>query len=333
MGTIAQVSGTMASFPKGFSGGVNLQGMPVMASYATSAGPENVVNSGVYWVDSVNGNDSIGGGGLGGTQMNPFKTLSRAIAVAKLKDVINVKQFHTETISTATYLNLSVKGITINGFGTGTTRPKFTLDTANTSTITVSADGITINNCQFVANFLNIAVLFTLTTAKSFALQGCSIYDTSSVLNFLIVVKSSATSNANDGLTLSGNNINLLATSGVVNLVAPIGTHDSWVIAQNSYTTATTGAGAVIPLTAGKILTNFLLLNNLFNLQNAAGTATGILITTNGTTNTGFIHGNYEHSLPTTPLFVTGSSGFVYGANYHADVADLSGYLLPAADV
>src|SRR5256885_14553955 len=98
MGTIAQVSGQLANFPKGFSGGVSIQGLPVLTTYATSAGPANTINSGVYWVDSVYGNDSVGGGGLGGTYVNPLKTVARAIALAKANDIIMIKPNHTESI-------------------------------------------------------------------------------------------------------------------------------------------------------------------------------------------------------------------------------------------
>lgn len=259
--------------------------------------------------------------------------LASAACLAGRGDVVFVAPGHTETISSATAITLSVSGITVIGLGTGTFRPTFTLDTANTATINVTANSITIANCIFVANFLAIASLFTLTTAKDFTVRNCEFRDTSAVLNFLSIVTTAATSNAADGLTVDSCKAFLLATSGVVNLLSALGTNDRVRISNNYFASLTTNAGAVIPIAAGKILTNFMLLNNLFNLQNATGTATGFIITTNGSTNTGFIDGNKDHALPTTPLFCTASSGFVYGANLHSDQADLQGYLVPAADV
>ena len=67
------------------------------------------------------------------------------------------------------------------------------------------------------------------------------------------------------------------------------------------------------------------------NIQNASGTSTGYLITSD-TAGTGFIDGNRFSALPTTPLLVTASRGYVYGINYHTDTADTSGYIIPAQD-
>lgn len=263
-----------------------------------------------------------------------FATLATAIAAttASRGDVILLAPGHTETISSATALNLNVAGIKIVGLGVGSMRPTFTLDTANTSTITVSANSVSVENCIFIANFLNIATLFTVTTATDFRLLNCDIRDTSASLNFVGIVSLSTTLNAADGLTLDGNKITGLATTGAVYLLKPTGTNDRVLIQNNYYAQLSTNAAAIIPVSAGKILTNFILLNNRVNLQNAAGTATGYLITTD-TAGTGFIDGNRFSALPTTPLLVTAGRGYVYGLNLHTDQADTSGYTLPIADL
>lgn len=273
--------------------------------------------------------------GDGGNRIFPsiVAAIADANVVSGRGDVLLVLPGHTETISSATALTMSKAAIVVLGLGFGATRPTITLDTANTATINVTAAQVVFQNCVFVANFLAIAACFTLTTAKDFQLLNCEFRDTSSVLNFLNIVTTAATSNAADGLNISGCNMFLLATSGAVTLLSALGTNDRVMVSGNYYSTPTTNAGAVIPIAAGKILTNFRLIGNLFNLVNATGTATGYIITTNGSTNTGFIDGNRDHALPTTPLFCTASSGFVYGANLHSDQADLQGYLVPAADV
>lgn len=260
-------------------------------------------------------------------------TLALASCLASRGDTIIIAPGHTETVSSSTALSIAKAGVTIVGLGLGSMRPAFTLDTANTATINVTANNVRISNVVFIANFLAIASLFTLTTAADFQLISCEVRDTSSILNFLAMVTTDTTSNDADGLTIQGCKFNLLATSGAVLLASALGTNDRWMIASNFYKSATTGTGAVIPIAAGKILTNFYLLNNYFNVVNATGTATGYIFTTNGSTNTGFIDGNKDHALPTTPLFGTASSGFVYGLNYHSDQADLQGYLVPGADV
>lgn len=265
-----------------------------------------------------------------------FATLTACLAdanvVASRGDVIFLLPGFTQTISSATAITISLAGIKIVGIGDGNLRPKITIDTANTSTINVTANGVSFTNVVFVANFLAIASLFTLTTATDFQLMNCEFRDTSSVLNFLSIVTTDTTSNDADGLLIDSCKMFLLATSGAVNLVTPLGTNNRWKINNCYYASPTTNAGAMIPIAAGKILTNLILTNNYFNLVNATGTATGYIITTNGSTNTGFIDNNMDHALPTTPLMVTASSGFVYGNNFHSDQADTSGYLLPVAD-
>jgi hypothetical protein len=190
----------------------------------------------------------------------------------------------------------------------------------------------TVNQTQTVAS-----TTFT-TVARGFGLVNCQVADTSATLNGLIVVQPSATSNACDGLSLIGNTITSLATTGVVNLVALTGTHDSVTIMNNNYIARTTNASAVIPATSGKYCTNFLMLNNRFNLVNAAATATGYLITSNTATWTGFVDGNIDHCLANTTylssLQITAGTGLVFGQNWHSRTADKSpGVVLPAADV
>jgi len=170
-----------------------------------------------------------------------------------------------------------------------------------------------------------------------FSLDNCEVRDTSASLNFLSVVTTSTTSNAADGLSITRSNIYSSAATSVVTFVNPLGTNDRWNIAGNYYSAKTTNASAVFPIATGKVLTNFVVRDNLFNLVNAVGTATGYLITTNGSTNSGFIHNNIDHCLANatylSSLLVTASSGFVFGQNWHSRTADKSpGVVLPAAD-
>lgn len=266
-----------------------------------------------------------------------FPSIPAAIADANVVggrgDVLLVLPGHTESISSATALTMSKAGITVVGLGLGSLRPVITLDTANTATINVSGAGVVFQNCIFVSNFLAVAALFTLTTAKDFQLFNCEFRDTDATHNFIALVVTAATSNAADGLRIEQCKFFGAATSGAVKLVSAVGTNDRWSIQGNYYSSPTTNAGAVMPIATGKILTNLLMLNNTFNLKNASGTGTGYLITTDGSTNSGFIDGNKDFALPTTPLPITLASGFSYGLNWHTDQADLAGYLVPAADV
>lgn len=385
----------MANFPNGFANGILVRGIPILQAQPGQ----------VFWL--YNGADLERGEAAGsdnnhGTYYRPYATLAGALGACMpgRGDIIMVKPGHAETISSSTALQINVSDVAVIGLGGGASRPKFTLDTATSSTITIAANNFSFSNCQFVANFAAIAALFTMgnvsftgtiagttlttsavtgtiaagqtisgtgvtagtkilaqltgttggagtytvdqsqTTAsatmtvntKYFALDNCDIGDTSSVLNFLTLISTSTADNNSDGLSVTNCKIELKATTGAVNLLVPNGNMDRVVLEGNDYHAVTTNTGAIIPVAAGKKLTSFRSRNNLWNIQNAAGTASGYFITTNQTTHTGFIDGDKDFALPTTPLRVTASSGLVYGLTYHSDQADTTGYLVPAAD-
>lgn len=387
----------MANFPQSFSNGLMLRGLPLLQSQ-----PGKVFwlsNSPILEVGEVAGAD-----GNRGTYYRPFATLAGALlqCTPGNGDIILVKPGHQETISTSTALNMNVSDVAVIGLGGGFTRPKFTLDTANTATINISGNDISFQNVQFVANFLNIAALFTTVNAsvtasiagqtmtvtavgsgtlypgntitgtgvtsgtvilsqlsgttggagaysvgtsqtvasttittltQAFAVDNCEIRDTSASLNFSNIVTTGTASNAADSLSITNNVIISLAASGVITLLSALGTNDRVLISGNYYGALTTNAGAIIPFASGKILTNLRILNNIFNVTNASGTTTALLITTNSSTSTGFVDGNRIHALDaTTPILITASSGIFFGLNYYVHTADTSGYLVPTAD-
>lgn len=321
-----------SNFPAGFNN-ITLRGIPI-----TQAHPGQV-----YWVS--NASTSVLPGQIGSSDGNPgtfnapFSTLNYALSrcTASRGDIIFVKPGHAETVSSATALAFSTAGVAIIGLGVGTSRPTFTLDTGNTTTITVSANDMSIQNCVFVANFLNIAALFTLTTAKNFTFENCETKDTSAILNFANIITTSATSNANDNLGVIGSKFSLLHATAAANLLKVTGTQDGIYVADNLYLSTTTDAGAVIVVSAAKVMTNFYLLRNVFTLVNAAATATGYLITSAQAGSTGMIHDNTDFCLANTTylssLAVTAGTGLRFGINRHSRTADKSsGAVLPAAD-
>lgn len=389
----------MTSYPQGFAQGFMVRGVPILQ---TQPGK-------VLWVSDtpilspagvVGGSDNNKG-----TFYRPFATLAGALAQCTpgAGDIVLVKPYHSEAISTATALNLSCSDVAIIGLGAGTARPTFTLDTLIGATVNITGNNISIQNCNFVANFLNITAAFTFaqasvtgslgggvltvtavgsgtlyqgntitgtsvnagtvilgqltgttggvgtyavsgtqtlasttltTPTKNFAMDNCSVKDTSASLNFLVIFKASTTDNASDGFAVTNSEIVQSATTGVCNLLTPSGSIDRVKIVGNTYTAKTTGTGAgIAPIAAGKLLTNLLLDQNIISLQQAQSLGTGILITTNGTTNSGMISRNLIQGLDdTTEILVTATSGFIFSQNWYSGVADKSGYLLPAAD-
>lgn len=316
-------------YPNGFARGLIVRNLPVQMSQPGK----------VWWLNnsSVQGYGAlVGSNTQNGSYAQPFSTLAGALAYIANSgngrgDILAVAPGHAETISSATALTLSVSGLMIVGYGVGANRPTFTLDTANTATINVAANGITIVNCIFVANFLNVAACFTLTTAKDFGLAHCSFTDTSAILNFAKIVNTSSTDNAADGLLLENNRIISKHATAAFSVFAAVGNMDRPIVRNNYIKSVTTNAAAALcPISAGKVLTNVDINNNSFNTVGASGTATGILITTNQTTNSGIINNNYIQNLDaTTPILVTASSGFIFMENYYQSAADKSGALLP----
>lgn len=396
-------SPTLANFPQGFANGFMVRGLPILQAQIGN----------VFWLSNATPLERgcvVGADNNAGTYYRPFGTLQGAINAMSGRggtpgggDILMIKPGHAETISSATALNLSYSDLAIIGFGGGEARPQFTLDTGISSTIAVTGNGISIQNCQFLANFAAITALFshqqasvtgslsngiltvtavgsgtlaigatlagtgvnkstvlqaqltgttggvgtyvvsgiqtlasgTLTTVtKFFSLDRCSIRDNSASLGFLTPVALSTTDNASDGLSITNSEVISLATSGVISLVNPLGTLARPMIQGNYYRAVTTGTGAsMLPIAAGKLVTDLTLDRNTINTQQTQAMATGILITTNGSTNSGWVTNNIIQSLDdTTEILATASSGLKFSQNWYSGVADKSGYLLPAAD-
>lgn len=318
----------ISNYPKGFTSGLTVRGLPI-----------NLAHPGKVFF--LNNSSVVADGGIGGSDSNngtlqkPFSTLSNALSActASRGDIIMVMPGHAETISSSTALTISTAGVAIVGLGVGTARPTFTLDTANTATINVTAANVSFSNCLFVANFLAIAALFSITTAKSFSLNDCEFRDTSSVLNFKVIVDTNATSNDADGLSIERCKFNGLGTTSGSCLVKMDGTNKRLSIKDSYVTHAATSTAGLMPIATGKVVTNAIIENNIIDLVGAAAATTGVIITTDGTTNSGVIRNNLVVSLDdTTEILVTAASGFLHMLNYYTSDRDKSGYLLPAAD-
>lgn len=259
--------------------------------------------------------------------------LASAACVANRGDVIFLAPGHTESISSATALTMSVAGITVIGLSTGSLRPVITLDTAATATINVTAANITFKNVIFVANFADIATCFTLTTAPEFQVLGCEFRDTASNLNFLAIVTTTVSVNS-DGLVFNQNRVAMLGTTAattpikVANTLSRITINDNFIVkAALSNTSCVLAHGALV-------VTNLEMSRNkvFSSLTDSSGGA--ILITTSSTTNTGMVSDNYIKALDVAAAILV-TAGSIYGMTnnlYNGD-ADRSGFVLPQIGV
>lgn len=263
------------------------------------------------------------------------ETIDTAVGLctANGADTIYVAPGHTETISSATALALDVAGITIIGLGNGNNRPTITLDTATTATIPVSAANITIKNMIFSANFADIVSFFTLTTAKNFTLDGCLFKATAANMNCKYVVDTNATTADADGLTIK-DCVWIEPDTATETLVKMDGTNDSVVITGNRLVLGVkNNTPSLVAIATGKILTSADIASNRVYRLNTDSATGALLVTTDGSTNTGFIRENrVQHADTAAELLVTASSGFGCFENRASGVAGASGYLLPAAD-
>lgn len=316
----------VSNYPNGFPQGVAIKGVPL-----------TITNPGkVFWLSNattLQTGDRGGSDGNKGTFNSPFATLAYAFTqcVANRGDIIIVKPGHAESIASATAAALAIAGVAVIGLGNGSMRPAFTISTANTATIAVSADNISFTNCRFIGNFLSIAAAFTLSTAKNFTLQSCAFSDASGILNFLNIVKSTGAANTVDGLSILDCSWNGLGTTSVNSFILSANDIDGATWLRNRIKLVRTATAAVFATITAGILTNLVCEDNVAISQQTADTGGGF-INVGGTTSTGVVRNNALGDLSTTDLFMTATVGVTFFDNKKTGVISASGYLLPAAD-
>jgi hypothetical protein len=315
---------TVSKYPNGFRDGVSIQNMPVLNTYGNK----------VFWVYYDTTNSTGGSDGNPGTFEKPFASLDYAVGqcTASRGDIIMLKPNHNETISSATALALDVAGITILGLGRGSTRPKFILDTATTSTIAVSAASISIENVIFSANFADIAELFT-PTATDFACIDCKFTQEAVNMNFVEIADTGTTNNEVDGLTFVGCEwveVDTASTS-LVNVDADI----EGLTVQDCYIDLGVNGvlSAIAEVAAGKDLTNVDIRRNYVSRLVTASAVQLITFVDTTTTNTGIMEDNRCRSLDVAgELLLTAGTNISLYNNLSTSAVDASGYVLPAID-
>lgn len=317
-----------SNYPNGFVNGVQMRDVPIVQSHPGK----------VFWVSN---STTLLPGQRGGSDQNkgtfdsPFATLDYAIGqcTAGRGDIIYIKPGHAESVASATAINFDVAGIAIIGLGNGSSRPTFTFTTANTATIPVSANNITLQNCIFIGNFLSIASTFTVAAAADFWIDNCVFRDTSAVLGFLSIVTTTVSLNS-DGLRYTNNSRKSDATTSpgpdivIANTMSRLkvnGNKSVHTVASNNVA-ALVEHGALV-MTDAEVIGNFVYTVN-------SDTATGaVLVKTTATTGSGFIAHNRVRTLDTAAAILVTATAVQYSCydNLHNDGATFtSGYLLPA---
>jgi hypothetical protein len=277
----------------------------------------------------------IGGSdGNPGTFNAPFSTLEYAITscTANRGDIIFIKPGHAETISSATALAFDVAGIAIVGLGAGTKRPTFTLGTAATTTIAVSADNVSISNCRFIGNFLSITACFTVAAAAYFTIDNCSFTDTSAILGFLSAVKTTVSTNS-DFLQVSNCFIKSDATTKAVAPIVVLNTMTGLTLTDNVViqTVAQNNVSQFLSH-AALVMTAALITGNKIYSVNTDSATGAFLVTTSATTGSGIIQGNVVRGLDVAGALMITAAAVQYGLFNNLYIGDVgfSGFVLPA---
>lgn len=315
-----------ANYTTGFANGVTIKGVPL-----TVANPGKV-----FWVyngSALQTGQRGGSNGNKGTYDSPFSTLAYAATqcVANRGDIIFIKPGHAETVSAAGGITMSIAGVAVVGLGVGSNRPTFTLDTANTATILVSAANVSFTNCVFTANFLSIATCFAVSTGKNFTVQQCLFQDTSSVLNFLNCIKSTGAANTADGLTVTDSVWNGTGTTSVNSMALIADANINVTMLRNRCTLERTADAPILLTVTTGASKNIELGENVVISKQTASTL-GVLAGLNASS-TGSVYRNFAGTLVTASdiLFTTTVGVFPF-ENRVSGVVGATGFVIPAVD-
>lgn len=318
----------MTNYPSGFADGISIRGIPISQTHPGQ----------VFWVSN---NTTLTPGTVGGSDGNPgtyqrpFATLEYALSRCKANsgDVIFIKPGHAESIASATALNFDVAGVAIIGLGVGSNRPTFTFTTANTATIPVTADNMSVQNCRFVGNFLSIASAITVAAAANFTVENCYFGDTSAVLGFLTAITTTVTVNADNLYYGRNTRVSLATTTPGADLMIK-GTMTGLTVVDNySYHLTISNNTAALVNHAALVMTAALIRGNYVYSVNT-DTATGaILVLTTATTGSGIIAHNRVRALDVAAAILVTATAVQYGMFdnlYTGETSLASGFVLPA---
>lgn len=159
----------ITNYPNGFAGGVAINGLPVLNTYAGN----------VYWVNSAH--SAASNANKGTSKDRPLSTIDNAVGkcTADNGDVIVVAPGHTETVATDGGLTVDIDGIRIMGLGNGDARPTISIGTLAAAAMIVSADACVIEN-------------FKISIAIDAATDPIQITGSGNILRFCEIIEASA---------------------------------------------------------------------------------------------------------------------------------------------
>ena len=324
-----------SSFPNGFTNGLMVRGLPL-----------HTVHPGEGWYG--NNSSVVAKGGIAGSNINdgtyrkPFSTLTYALsrALESRGDIIILMPGHAETITAAAGIAVNKAGVAIVGLGVGSLRPTITYTTANTATMTVAANNVTIMNVLFVGGFLNVATAINIVNAQiatDLTVDNCEFRDSSAILNFVSAVTFGTTANISDGFTFSNNKVIAKASAPAAATTAIVTASDAvrWDIRDNFCSHQVLLAATAVLIGAGALnIANSLIQKNRVVRPNTDA-SNPLMISNTGTSWLGtMISDNYAGQLSgATGLLMNVSSKASFVNNYAmvTGAADKSALINPVA--
>lgn len=203
---------TNSNYPNRFLETVTIGGVPILQTHPGT----------VFWVNSSSvlpsGAARGGSNGNKGTYLSPFATVDYAISqcTASRGDIIVTMPGHTETISSASGLNLDVAGVAVVGLGRGSLRPTFNL-TVTVASFIMSAANTSITNCLFTGGIDAVGSPITA-TADDCVIDSCEVRDVTGQVTDGILANSAdrlkILNHTHNGATAAGTNSGVAIVGG-----------------------------------------------------------------------------------------------------------------------
>ena len=289
---------------------------------------ESLTTGNIFFVDS---GSSTGGtsAGFGNNPDAPFTTIDSAInqTTANNGDVIYVMAGHSETLTGASAITCDVAGVTVIGLGRGTARPTLLLDASASVSIVVSAANVRWENVVFSAGHADITAAIEV-SATNAEFHKCEWKENTTDENFLACIRTSASANACDGLSVT----ECVATdvdTACVNFITVREDVDLLVVNDNFIELGVQNANAVIGVATGKDLTSCRILRNYIYRLNTAG---DLLVDSDTAANSGIIAHNRIGHADTASEILIDADGVRQFDNLGVATNTASGYVLPAID-
>jgi len=250
----------------------------------------DVVPGNVFWVDSVNGDDS-----KAGTFNSPLASLDAAQSkvTANNGDVVYLKPNHSENLSAAAAITMDKAGVTVVGVGFGAIQPNLRW-TAATADMNITAASVRFVNVRFTAAVQDVASGIDVSAVNGIEFHNCR-FDESGTAdeNWLNVidVADGADNFVIKNCTYRGDDAD---NNTFVDLQ---GTHENTQIVGNTFYTGVTQGSQDSQIASGTQQIGILIADNFFHSETTDADNTFVDLT--GTTNNGWALNNMLSSVDT----------------------------------